>query len=489
VRRIRREVLFGVGILHISSFDRSLPAALAGNGVSVGAFPPSSARAHNYALPHTVESPTPGIEEELPLGLHFDSKLMPLLSGSMLSAEAPSCQRKASKSMARRKGQRGTVELKGNLYWGKYYADTPGLDYRPQRRVCIGSVFAMTKTEAKRRLPKILDSLGVNSHEYLERSFEPVVTFTQQADKWIEDVKTQHANDGEYARVKRGSFPSMKSIINLHLKPRFGDTAIDEIDQKNVDNLIKELAIKGKAKNTIRNVVTVVGIVLGKTFQTRKALKDLKVLKQRKNTKTKVLWFTGAEMSSIIGNARNPRARALFATAAGTGMRASELYGLRVEDVDLDKAVIFVRRSVSGSTEGSTKTENADRIIGIDDSLVQLLRNWIGDRKFGYVFPSNSGTPLLNSNVLEDDLHPGLAKLGIEKKGMHGFRHGRVTVLVESGVPTYTIKAWIGHGSEKMVEKYTHHRAEYHQQHLAKVPKVVMDSPISPIVEERAVLV
>ncbi|MGA7796133.1 MAG: tyrosine-type recombinase/integrase [Candidatus Acidiferrales bacterium] len=391
--------------------------------------------------------------------------------------------------MARRKGQRGCVERKGNLYWGKYYADEPGLNYRPQKRVCIGSVDAMTKTEAKRRLPKILEALGVNTREYLERSFEPVVTFTQQADKWVEDVKAEHAKDGEYARVKRGSFPSMKSIINLHLKPRFGDTANHEIDQNVVDSLIKELAAKGKAKNTIRNVVTVVGIVLGKTFQTQKALKELKVLKQRKNTKTKVLWFTGAEMSAIIGNARNPRGRALFATAAGTGMRASELYGLRLEDVELEKAIIFVQRSVSGSTEGSTKSENADRIIGLDDSLVQLLRDWIGDRKFGYVFPSNAGTPLLNSNVLEDDLHPVLAKLGIEKKGMHGFRHGRVTVLVESEVPIHTIKAWIGHGSEKMVENYTHHRAEYHQQHLAKVPNVVMNSPISPIVEEAAVLV
>lgn len=471
--------------LHISG---SKPASDA--VISLFARPESVAAQGQPEFPGiTVESRAPTVVEPLPLGLEFDSKLMHVISGSMLCAESPSCQRKASKSMARRKGQRGTVELKGNLYWGKYYADEPGLDYRPQRRVCIGSVDAMTKTEAKRRLPKILDSLGVNSHEYLERSFEPVVTFTQQADKWIDDVKAQHANDGEYARVKRGSFPSMKSLITLHLKPRFGSTAIDEIDQNFVDSLIKELAAKGKAKNTIRNVVTVVGIVLGKSFQTKKALKELKVLKQRKNTKTKVLWFTVAEMSAIIANARNPRSRALFATAAGTGMRASELYGLRVEDVDLEKAVIFVRRSVSGSTEGSTKTENADRIIGIDDSLVQLLRGWIGGRKFGYVFPSNAGTPLLNSNVLEDDLHPILAKLGIEKKGMHGFRHGRVTVLVESEVPIHTIKAWIGHGSEKMVEKYTHHRAEYHQKHLEKVPKVVMNSPISPIVEERAVLV
>jgi integrase len=100
-----------------------------------------------------------------------------------------------------------------------------------------------------------------------------------------------------------------------------------------------------------------------------------------------------------------------------------------------------------------------------------------------------TGTPLLNSIALKDDLHPDLARLGIAKKGMYGFRHGRATVLVESEVPIHTIKAWIGHGSEKRVERYRHHRAEFHPQLIAKVSRVVTNSPTSPIVEEAAMLV
>lgn len=177
-----------------------------------------------------------------PDGLQSPSSLMPAPGRNMLRVVAPSCQRKAKKSMARRKGQRGSVERKGNKYWGKYYADEPGLDYRPQKRVCIGSVDAMTETEAKRRLLKILEALGVNTREHLERSFEPVVTLTQRANKWIGDVKAQYAKDGEYARVKRSSFPSIESIINRHLKPRFGHMAVDDIGQNEVDDLIEDLA-------------------------------------------------------------------------------------------------------------------------------------------------------------------------------------------------------------------------------------------------------
>ena len=32
----------------------------------------------------------------------------------------------------------------------------------------------------------------------------------------------------------------------------------------------------------------------------------------------------------------------------------------------------------------------------------------------------------------------------------------------------HTIEVWVGHGSEKMVERYTHHRTEYHQHTLRR---------------------
>jgi integrase len=67
-------------------------------------------------------------------------------------------------------------------------------------------------------------------------------------------------------------------------------------------------------------------------------------------------------------------------------------------------------------------------------------------------------------------LHPLLGKLDMPKCGMHAFRHGRISYLVEHNTPVETIRAWIGHGSDPMVRLYTHLRPDYRRRVLAAIP-------------------
>ena len=53
---------------------------------------------------------------------------------------------------------------------------------------------------------------------------------------------------------------------------------------------------------------------------------------------------------------------------------------------------------------------------------------------------------------------------------MHGFRHHRVSTLVMAGTPMVVIKKWIGHGSEEMVNRYTHLRPNFMQNELERLP-------------------
>jgi integrase len=61
------------------------------------------------------------------------------------------------------------------------------------------------------------------------------------------------------------------------------------------------------------------------------------------------------------------------------------------------------------------------------------------------------------NNILRRVLHPILKKLGVPMAGMHAFRHHRCSFLVEHDVPVAAIKQWLGHGSEQMISRYTHH--------------------------------
>jgi integrase len=115
-----------------------------------------------------------------------------------------------------------------------------------------------------------------------------------------------------------------------------------------------------------------------------------------------------------------------------------------------------------------------------------MLKGHLDGRITGLVFPCRAykgkRRPLRNSNVLKRGLHPLLRKLKIPIAGMHAFRHYRVTTLIESTVPLETIKAWIGHGSEAMIRRYSHLRPDCFEKHLAAVPDVLAGiAPKSPL--------
>jgi integrase len=198
--------------------------------------------------------------------------------------------------------------------------------------------------------------------------------------------------------------------------------------------------------------------------------------------------FSSEQVSKIVSEA-NGWYRAYFATAALVGLRAGELAGLRTEtgDVDLVRKLIHVRRGVFDGEEQSPKSRNAYRWVPIDNELAAILKAHIGDRKFGYVFQSRNGSPVRLNNILRRVLHPILRKLNIPMAGMHAFRHHRCSFLVENNVPL-AVKQWLGHGGEKMIQRYTHHRPEFHSAILAQLPTIISGQmavvvPNSPTVQ------
>ena len=80
-------------------------------------------------------------------------------------------------------------------------------------------------------------------------------------------------------------------------------------------------------------------------------------------------------------------------------MRSGELFGLKVEDLDLENAIVHVRRSAWKNLEVTPKTDAGHRDVDIDKATVEMLKKHLGDRNIGLVFPSRNGTPLVNRKI------------------------------------------------------------------------------------------
>jgi hypothetical protein len=140
--------------------------------------------------------------------------------------------RKRKKSMSFRSGQSGTVVCKGQMWHGRYYVDTTGVEERRRASMPLGSIRTMTKPQAKRKLRAALQEMGLNDDTYLEHTNAVAKTFIQEATWW----KANHLSI-----LKPSSQETMGSHIDKYLLPRFGKLSMAAIDERRVQEFIDDL--------------------------------------------------------------------------------------------------------------------------------------------------------------------------------------------------------------------------------------------------------
>jgi len=140
-----------------------------------------------------------------------------------------------------------------------------------------------------------------------------------------------------------------------------------------------------------------------------------------------------------------------------------------IEDLELNRGIVRVRRSVWRGKEVSTKTKKGYRNVLIDSGTFQILRQHLGTRTSGRVFQSRSASPLDTSNVLSEVLYPLCDRLLIPRGGLHAFRHGRVSHLQTSGVPADFTKSQVGHSSLRMTSNYTHFSEQFQRETVERL--------------------
>jgi integrase/recombinase XerC len=140
-----------------------------------------------------------------------------------------------------------------------------------------------------------------------------------------------------------------------------------------------------------------------------------------------------------------------------TGMRLSELTGLRNSDVD------FFNRSIKVLGK-----RNKERIIPLSDNLMALFREYfkLRDAEFGtqspdnYIFLTPSGKKIYNKFVYRRiNYYLGLVTT-LTKKSPHVIRHSFATHMLNHGADLNAIKEILGHASLAATQIYTHNSIE-----------------------------
>jgi len=93
-------------------------------------------------------------------------------------------------------------------------------------------------------------------------------------------------------------------------------------------------------------------------------------------------------------------------------------------------------------------------LLDLCSSLAAVLREFIGSRTSGLLFQTSTGAQLLQSNTLQDSLHPIVKKIEHVKGGFNIFRRFRITQLEKSDCPDALKHFWSGHAPKHVSERY-----------------------------------
>jgi integrase len=168
-----------------------------------------------------------------------------------------------------------------------------------------------------------------------------------------------------------------------------------------------------------------------------------------------------------------PRWRPLLSTAALTGLRASELRGLRWEDVDLQTHELYVRQRADKFGQiGSPKSAAAHRAVPFGQTVATMRKEWklaCPKGQLGLVFPNGAGNIEDLGNIDKRGFQPAQVAAGLtvggkaKYTGLHCLRHFYASWCINPeeqgglGLPPKVVQERLGHSSITMTyDRYGH---------------------------------
>jgi len=150
----------------------------------------------------------------------------------------------------------------------------------------------------------------------------------------------------------------------------------------------------------------------------------------------------------------------MILVSLNTGLRQGELFNLKWENINFDRAVL----TVTADTAKSGKT----RHVPINSATLEILKNWRNQMTgTDLVFASKTTGEIFNN--VKKSWASLLKSAGIENFRWHDMRHHFASRLVMAGVDLNTVRELLGHSDLKMTLRYAHLAPEHKANAVEKL--------------------
>lgn len=297
------------------------------------------------------------------------------------------------------------------------------------------------------------------------------LTVAEASELWITSAKKR--------RLERSTLRQYEIHAERHINPVLGSQKLSRLTTPAVEAFIDDLEASASLP-TARKVLSSLRSIIGEAQRQGYVAQNVaQMVRRRISTRDKAdkVIPTKDEIRLLVGSASG-RWRPLIITAIFSGMRASELRGLRWHNVDLEKGIIKVReRADEWARFGPPKSRAGTRDIPVAPVVIEELQRWQADCPVGdlnLVFPNGAGNVESQANIYSRGFAP-LMKVcrivdsdGSLKFNFHALRHAYASLMIEHGMSPKRIQTIMGHSSITMTfDTYGHLWDNFDEDKLA----------------------
>lgn len=254
--------------------------------------------------------------------------------------------------------------------------------------------------------------------------------------------------------VKASTYANYRMKADKHILPAFGNVAYELLTPDQVHEFIRTKLENGLSAKYVADIVILLKSMAKYMMRIHGYRNQIENIILPKNKPTELFLFSQkqqTQFSRFLMTHLNPTTLCIL-LSLHMGLRIGEACGLKWEDVDFEKCVLSVKRTVQRVHSGygtrilidSPKSKASRRIIPIPLFLIDALQK---NRNDPACFILSGNKNAIEPRTLQHRFKVLLKKAGLPSTKYHSLRHMFATNCVRAGFDVRTLSEVLGHSS------------------------------------------